>query len=75
MLFMACVCLLVAGLKDKEGVEEFSKSRHAHYAKALLHVPSQYLVHLHWTYMKLHQKTANYSPPQKIASNQYPEAS
>ncbi len=27
---MACVCLLVAGLKDKEGVEEFSKSRDLH---------------------------------------------
>ncbi len=26
MLLMACVCLLVAGLKDKEEVEEFSKS-------------------------------------------------
>ncbi len=30
MLLMACVCLLVAGLKDKEGVEEFSKSRDPH---------------------------------------------
>ncbi len=26
MLLMACVCLLVAGLGDKEGEEEFSKS-------------------------------------------------
>ncbi len=30
MLSMACVCLLVAGVKDKEGVEEFSKSRDLH---------------------------------------------
>ncbi len=27
---MACVCLRVAGLEDKEGVEEFSKSRDLH---------------------------------------------